>query len=200
MVHNRFQIAQFETHYSQVQVGTIKFFVPYRIGTETGANQTGLSPSLTPAPASATDGTDTILISSSDLEDNPGGLLIQVAFKTTGIPRMDVFMSIVQGLLNLAPKSSTRRITKPFTVVGDALTFSIATSFTSMERSSPPFLRYSHVVLTLAALPRLMLREGKFMEVDVRLLLDDQVIGNGTMRRGPRISLPALVTANLSVS
>lgn len=95
MVHNRFQTALFETHYSQVQVGTVKFFVPYRIGAETGANQTGLSPSLTPVPASATDGTDTILISSSDLEDNPGGLLIQMAFKTTGIPRMDVFMSIV---------------------------------------------------------------------------------------------------------
>lgn len=122
MVHNRFQTALFETHYSQVQVGTKKFFVPYRIGAETGANQTGLSPSLTPAPASATDGTDTILISSSDLEDNPGGLLIQVAFKPTGIPRMHVFMSIVQGLLNLAPKSSTRRITKPLAVVGDALT------------------------------------------------------------------------------
>ena len=45
-----------------------------------------------------------------------------------------------------------------------------------------------------------MLREGKFEEVDVTLLLDDQVIGNGTMRRGPRISLPALVTANLSLS
>lgn len=69
-----------------------------------------------------------------------------------------------------------------------------------MERSSPLFLRYSHVGLTLAALPRLMLREGKFVEVDVKLLLDDQVIGNGTMRRGPRISLPVLVTANSSVS
>ena len=104
MVHNRFQTAQFETHYSQAQVGTVKFFVPHGIGEEAGANQTGLAPSLTPAPASATNGTDTILISSSDLEDNPGGLLIQVAFRTIGIPWMDVFMSIVQGLLNLAPK------------------------------------------------------------------------------------------------
>ena len=48
-------------------------------------------------------------------------------------------------------------------------------------------------MLTLAALPRLMVREGKFEEVDVKLLLDDQVIGNGMMRRGPRIGLPALV-------
>ena len=200
MVHNRFQTAQFETHYSQAQVGTVKFFVPHGIGAEAGANQTGLAPSLTPAPASATNGTDTILISSSDLEDNPGGLFIQMAFRTIGIPRMDVFMSIVQGLLNLAPKSSTRRITKPLAVIGDALTFNIATSFTSIERSSPPFLRYSHIMLTLAALPRLMLREGKFDEVDVKLLLDDHVIGNGMMRRGPRIGLQALVTANVSVS
>ena len=38
-------------------------------------------------------------------------------------------------------------------------------------------------MLTLAALPRLMLREGKFVEVDVKLLFDDQVIGNGTKNR-----------------
>ena len=202
MVHNRFQTAQFETHYSDVQVGTLKFFVPQGIGAEAGANQTGGDPSLTPAPASATNGTvDTISISSSDLEDNPGGLFIQVAFKTTGIPRIDVFISIVQGLLNLAPKISTRRITQPLAIVGDALTCSIATSFTSVERSLPPFLMYSDVTVALAALPRLMLREGKFAEVDVKMLLEDQLVGNGMMRRGPWISLPAPpVTANVSVS
>ena len=200
MVRSRFQTAQFETHYSAVQIGTLKFFVPESIGAEAEANYTELASLLTPARASAANGSDIILTNSSNLEDDPRSLSIQVTFKTTEIPRRDVFLSIVQALLNLGPLDSTTRITQPLAITGNALTVKITTSFAKVERSAPPYLIYRHVVSALGALPRLMLREGKFVEVEVRLFVDSEHVGNGMIQRGPRIGLAVPVTANVSVS
>ena len=201
LVRSRFQTAQFDTHYSGVQIGVLKFFVPdYSIGGEAGTNDTLFTPSLPSRPASAGTGTNLVLSNPPDLEDDPRSFKVELNFKTTDIPERDIFMSVVQALLNLGPFNSTERVTQPISLVGNALTVQISTSFKNVERSSPPFLLYRHVIIALAALPRVMLREGKFAEVDIRVLIDEVEVGRGLIRQGPLTGSMAPVTGDVSVS
>lgn len=205
MVRNRFQTAQFDTTYLGIQVGVLRFFAPHRIDAGAGGDLTELVPSQKPGQVSTANGTDTTSGGLSDLNCNVGSsnsddLWTEVTFKTTEIPRKDIFMSIVQALLNLGPLNSTELITSPLAVVGDAITVKIVTSFRRVERSSPPFFNYGHIVKGLAGLPRVMLRESKFAEVDIRLIVDGEDVGNGMIRRRPMDDLVVPVTANISVS
>ena len=205
MVRNRFQTAQYDTTYMGIQVGVVKFFAPHRIDTGAKGNLTELVPSLTSGPASATNHTDTTFISLNDpngnvASSNSDDLWTEVTFRTTEIPIEDTFMSIVQALLNLGPLNSTALITQPLAVIGDALTVKIVTSFKRVERSTPPFFNYGHVVKGLAGLPRVMLRENKFTEVDLRLIVDGENVGNGRIRKRPMYELVFPVTVNVSVS
>ena len=76
----------------------------------------------------------------------------------------------------------------------------IPTSFKRVERSSPPFFNHGHMVKGLAGLPRVMLRENKFTEMDIRLIVDGVDVGNGTIRRRPMDGLVVPVAENASVS
>lgn len=205
MVRNRFQTAQFDATYLGIQVGVLRFFAPNTIGARAAGTYTELAPSQTSGPAPATNGIDLILISLPDLEaDNSSNsdddLWAEVTFRNTEIPRKDIFMSIVQALFNLGPFNSTALITHRLSVIVDALTVKIATSFQRVERSSPPFFNYGHIVKGLAGLPRVMLRESEFTEVDIRLIVDGADVGNGRIRRRPMDELVMPVTANVSVS
>lgn len=59
-------------------------------------------------------------------------------------------MSIVQALLKLGPLNSTAPITQPLAVIGPAIMVKIETSFKRVERSTPPFSNYGHIVKCLA--------------------------------------------------
>lgn len=205
MVRSRFQTAQYDTTYMGIQVGVVKFFAPHRIDAGAKGNLTELVPSQTSGPASATNHTDTTFTSFKNsngnvTSSNSDDLWAEVTFRTAEIPIKGTFMSIVQALLNLGPLNSTALITQPLAVIGDALTVKIVTSFKRVERSTPPSFNYGHVVKGLAGLPRVMLRENKFAEVDIRLIVDGENVGNGRIRKRPMNELALPVTMNISLS
>lgn len=193
IVRSRFQTAQFDTHYSGIPVGVLKFFAPdYSIGGEASTNDTRFKPSLPPGPASASTGTDLISSNPADLEE------IEVSFKPTEIPRKNIFISVVQSLLNLCPFNSTERVARSIAIVGNAFTVKISTSFINVGRSSPAFFLYRHVISALAAVPRVMLKHGEFVEVDIRVLIDQVEIGRGLIRQGPLTGSGAAITDDLT--
>ena len=200
IIHDRFQSAQFNTHYSTVPTGILRF-VPSSIATEAEANRPRLASSPTIAVKSTTDGADLILANDSDLDDSPLDFSIIVTFQSTELPQRDIFLAVIQALLNLGPLKSTARVRRPVVIAGDALTVRMITTFQPViDRSMPPFLVYGDVVKGLAALPRLMLREGEWAEADVRLLVGDQLVGNGTLRSGPKRGGTADDTVDVNVA
>lgn len=201
IVHRSFQTALFDIQWSGIQVGVLKFFAPnYNIGGEAGTNDTRNKTALPPGPASASTGTDLILSNPVDLEDDPRSFKIEVNFKPTEILRQDIFVAVVQALLILGPLNSTERANQRVAITGNGLTVKIMTTFIEMGRSSPPFLLYRHVVSAVAAVPRVMLRHGKFAEVDIRVLIDGVEVGRGSIRQGPLNRPAAAITEDVSVS
>lgn len=126
-------------------------------------------------------------------DSNSDDLKAEVTFRTT---IRDMFLSIAQALLYLAPLNSTTLLTAPFGIVDTALTVAIAVSFWRVERRTGSFLNNVHLVKVLAGLPRVMLRVNRFSAADIRLIVDSEDVGNGF------IIIPAVIPsfANVSVS
>ena len=192
MIHNRFQTSQFQGEYLDVEAGplrvaVVEFYAPHMTETIALANHTKHAMSHNAKAVSVTNnGMATMSINFSDPNGNASSnddqMQAEVTYLTKEIPRNDLFMSMIQTLLNLGPFPNAERIS--------VLSLRIPTITTTVKfrairvASAPPRLRlqYGSLIALMTKLPEMLLRENQFREMDILAKKGNVVVGKATIR------------------
>lgn len=206
----KFEFAQFEMSWEKQVLGWVQVVNhPTRAGSTTIQGQASGSLNLgnksaTLISLSRTIGQGSVNITNvvtMDNADDPAEARLNVELEPYGdtLGVYDVFVPIMSGLTDMAKFPST--VPSSALVVGlEGFKGFICVLPAIPLRTSPPFMEYAWLIRALSRIPTYMLNNGRFGEVNIRIVVDQTLVGFGRLQNRPDCGVDASLPASIRVA
>ncbi len=186
IAQRKFEFAQFEMSWERKVLGWVQIVNhPPRPG-PSSLKQTQANGTLNSRANPATLLNATAVITPDTANDAAAEARLNVTFSPYGesLSIYDVFVPIMSGITDMATFPSTYESTALMIGLQGFKGF-ICVLPAVPHRTSPPFLEYGWLIRAVARIPTYMLGEGRFGEVNMKIMVDDVAVGYGRLCNAP---------------
>ena len=208
VLENNYHEAEFEIFWEEKLVAYIYFTLSTDLRVTSSNTTLGTEESLNLLLPSPNNTIGNTLDTSSSARDSPDALYDEhfswrPIFAPTArtLTVVEVFLTVMAGLENAASHAASDKVHGPYASAAVDVNANVQFGIHKRRkpRPRPPFFQYIHIIKVLRLIPGYMLEKRRFSELFFTIDVDDLVVGEGYLEKGPYVP-PGFVLGDVLAS